>query len=106
MPEAPVHNRLDWPYHFAWVRRLGGEVHAQAHDAAHVDYSNAYGRSEGDALIREAHSHYVPPLVCAECGHHVGQDFTQWLSCCCPECGAPNPWPIDTAVSDVWGSGV
>ena len=100
MPEAPVHNRLDWPHHFAWVRRVGGATHAQAHDAAHGEYSIAYGRKEGDALIKGAHSHYAPPLVCAECGHHVAQDFKQWRSRYCPACGSPNPWPIDAAVAD------
>ena len=91
MPEAPVHNRLDWPHHFAWVRRVGGATHAQAHDAAHGEYSIAYGRREGDALIKGAHSHYAPPLVCTECGHHVGQDFAQWRSRLLPCVRVPEP---------------
>ena len=95
MPEAPLHNRLDWSHHFGWVRRLGGEVHAQAHDAAHSDYSRAYGKGQDDDATKGAHSHCTPPLDCAWCGAHAPQEFEQWRSRYCPWCGELNDWPLD-----------
>ena len=94
MPEAPVHNRLDWPHHFAWVRR-GGDAHAQAHETAHSDYSRAYGNGQDEDATKGAHAHCTPPLVCSWCGAHAPQEFEQWRSQSCPWCGELNDWPLD-----------
>ena len=94
MPEAPVHSRLDWPHHFAWVR-LGDEAHAQAHDTAHSDYSRAYVAAQEHDATKGAHSHYTSPLVCSWCGAHAPQEFEQWRSRYCPWCGKLNDWRLD-----------
>ena len=98
MPEAPVHSRVDWPNHFAWVR-LGSADHAQAHDAAHSDYSRAYGNGHDEDATKGAHSHCTPPLVCAWCGGQAPQELGQWHSRCCPWCGEENDWPVDSRLS-------
>ena len=66
-----------------WVRR-GSADHTQAHDAAHSDYSRAYGNGQDEDATKGAHSHCTPTLVYAWCGGHAPQALEQWRPLFCP----------------------